>query len=522
MSEYADIVLQSNCIFTASGSDPFAGYVAVRSGRILSVGEGACPRGLISDQTICRDLGNRTVAPGFSDVHCFFTGYSAGFAGVSLTDVKSCEEIVERVKEYAGRISAEKPLLGHGWDAELVHPAGTSLLDEAFGSRPVVLFAEGCETCWMNQAAARRYQFTPDTCYPESYVCLLPELLGDRDFIIPEFKRYMKLMNSRGITSVKEMGFDRFYGFTDILSDLEAENALTLRVSFMSQPVAENMNLEYGKAMQDKFTGEFVRFSGYNQMTDGSISQLCADLKEPYLCADTTCAQNIDWERLRADVLAADAEGFRFSLHAQGDAAIGRGLNIYEDCKRREDGTLINRHCITDLEFSDPRDLERMGRLGVIAEIYPQIQSIADREGKLAMITEHIGMERGRYYWNRRKMADSGVLLSCGTDLPLLIDDIPQSIYHAVGGYFPEGGEPFNPQNMLTVKELLTAWARGGAYNLCQEKELGSLETGKKADIVVFSGNLFTTPMEEIRSVKVDLTMVGGRTVYQSGADAAL
>ena len=107
MSEYADIVLQSNCIFTASGSDPFAGYVAVRSGRILSVGEGACPRGLISDQTICRDLGNRTVAPGFSDVHCFFTGYSAGFVGVSLTDVKSCEEIVERVKEYAGRISAE-------------------------------------------------------------------------------------------------------------------------------------------------------------------------------------------------------------------------------------------------------------------------------------------------------------------------------------------------------------------------------------------------------------------------------
>ncbi len=124
-----------------------------------------------------------------------------------------------------------------------------------------------------------------------------------------------------------------------------------------------------------------------------------------------------------------------------------------------ENGKLINRHSITDLEFSDPTDLERMGKLGVIAEIYPQIQSIANRKDKLAMIEEKIGMDRGQYYWNRRKMADSNVLLSCGTDLPLLIDDIPESIYHAVGGYFPEGGEPFNKQNMLTIKNRTkTSW----------------------------------------------------------------
>lgn len=111
-------------------------------------------------------------------------------------------------------------------------------------------------------------------------------------------------------------------------------------------------------------------------------------------------------------------------------------------------------------------------------------------------------------------MADSGVLLSCGTDLPLLIDDIPQSVYHAVGGYFPEGGEPFNKQNMLTVPELMTAWTRGGAYNLGQEKELGTLEAGKKADIAVLSGNIFTIPVEDARSLAVVLTMVGGKIVY--------
>lgn len=132
------------------------------------------------------------------------------------------------------------------------------------------------------------------------------------------------------------------------------------------------------------------------------------------------------------------------------------------------------------------------------------------------MIEEKIGLDRGRYYWNRRKMADSGVPLSCGTDLPLLIDDIPQSVYHAVGGYFPEGGQPFNPQNTLTVAELLTAWTLGGAYDLLREEELGTLEAGKKADIAVLSGDIFATPVERARELTVDLTLVDGRIVHSA------
>ena len=515
MSKCAEILLQSNCIFTAAGEDPFAGYVAVADGRILAVGRGACPPDLVSAETKVLQLGDRTVSPGFSDVHCFFTGYAAGFVGADLSGAGSCEEIVALVRDYAASRAPERPLLGHGWDAGRIRPAGPALLDEAFGPRPVVLFAEGGETCWMNTAAMELYQFDPSVCYPEAYWRLLPEILGDRDFIVPEFRRYMRMMNSRGVTSVKEMGFDQFSGFTDVLADLEQAGELTLRVHFMSQPVGEGASLAYGRAMREKFRGEFVRFSGYNRMTDGSISQMCGDLKQPYCCApNTTCAQEIDWDLIAEEARAVDAEGFRFSLHAQGDAAIARVLDIYETCRRDEQGRMVNRHSITDLEFSDPADLERMGRMGVIAEIYPQIQSIADRRSKLAMIEEKIGMERGRYYWNRRKMADSGVLLSCGTDLPLLIDDIPQSVYHAVGGYFPEGGEPFNKQNMLTVPELLTAWTRGGAYNLCREEELGTLEAGKKADIAVLSGNLFTIPVEQARSLSVDLTLLGGRTVH--------
>ncbi len=254
-------------------------------------------------------------------------------------------------------------------------------------------------------------------------------------------------------------------------------------------------------------------------MTDGSISEYNAQLKKPYENDDSRCHMSIDWARLKADTLKADAEGFRFSLHAQGDGAIAKVLDIYENCERNEDGKLKNRHAITDLEFSDPKDLERMGRLGAIAEIYPQIQSIAKRKDKIAMINDKIGSERGKYYWNRRKMADSGVTISCGTDLPLLIDDIPESIYHAVGALFPEGGEPFNKENTLTIAELLKAWSCGGAYNLSMEKKIGTLEAGKKADITVFDGDLFRTVMNDIRDIKVALTIFDGKVVYEGDED---
>ncbi|MDD3430111.1 MAG: amidohydrolase family protein [Oscillospiraceae bacterium] len=516
MSQPAQILLKSKYIFTATGADVFSGYVAVQDGKLLQIGKGEPGAALIDSRTKVYELGERLICPGFSDVHCFFTGYALGFIGVDLSCAKSQNEIISLAKGYAATLPAQKSVLGHGCNPALCC-ADTAALDEAFGTRPAVLLAQGGETCLMNTAAIKKYGFDPSCCYAEAVWRLLAEMLQDKAYILPLFESYMQMMNSRGVTGVKEMGFDDFYGFTDILQQLEADGKLTLRVNFMSQPVSQNANLAFGRAMRQRFTGDYVRFSGYNRMTDGSISQMCGDLKQPYTCAPhTTCAQQIDWDLIAAETRAVDAEDFRFSLHAQGDGAIGKVVDIYETCKRDENGRLLNRHSITDLEFSHPADLERMGKLGVIAEVYPQIQSIANRAEKLAMIEEKIGAERGAYYWNRRKMADSGVLLSCGTDLPLLIDDIPQSVYHAVGGFFPEGGEPFNVQNMLTVKELLTAWTYGGAYNLYSENCLGTLECGKLADIAVLDTNLFKTPAANARDAKVCLTLVGGNVVFEN------
>lgn len=514
MSDFAEILLQSNAVFTAASSAPFEGFVAVSNGKILAVGTGSGEE-YHGTNTKIYALGDRLVCPGFADVHCFFTGYLLGRSGADLSAAKTQQQVLEMAAACQSELKNGQTILCREIDPA-IPAADKAAMDATFGDVPAILFVKGGESCWMNSAAIQTYQFTPQTCWPESCWRLLRYLLQDREQSVPEFKRYLAMLNSRGVTSTKEMGFDDFFGFQDVLEELEQSGELTMRVHFMSQPVGAPMNLEYGKTMAERFNGSFVRFSGYNQMTDGSISQFEGELKQPYEGTDFCCKKQIDWAGLERDTLAADAAGFRFSLHAQGDGAISKTLDIYEKCARGKDGKVLLRQAMTDLECSDPADLERMGRLGVVAEVYPQIMSIADRAGKVAMIHERIGREREKNYWNRRKMQDSGVILSCGTDLPLLIDDIPESVYHSVGGLFPEGGEPFHKENTLTVAELLTAWTRGGQYDLGRETELGTLEPGKLADIAVLDGNLFTAPMESVRNIKVCLTLVNGKVVYST------
>lgn len=520
------MILKSSNIFTAIDAAPVNGFVAIAGDRILAVESSDDFGRYIGADTRILDLGDSVVCPGFVDVHCFFSGYAMGFVGVDLSAALSQEEIIAAVVDFASHKSrgnsptegmdSESTILGHGWNSAAILDPDPSLLESTFGDRPVVLFAEGGETCWMNQAAETKYQFTPGTCFPESYWRLLNDVLSDKAFIVDQFRRYMAMLNSRGITAVKEMGFDDFYGFTEILEELEKQRELTLRVSFMSQPVGAGMNLEFGKSMHKRFQGNFLTFSGYNRMTDGSISVQCGDLKQAYNNdPELHCAQEIDYRLIESEVLAADAEGFRFSLHAQGDAAVAKTIDIFDKCRKKK-GRLVHRHAMTDIEFSDPVDLERMGKLGVIAEIYPQIMSIYDREDKLALIEERIGAERGKHYWNRRKMADSGIRISCGTDLPLLIPDIPESLYHACGGLFPGGGEVFNKENTLTVSEMMTAWTAGGQYNLGHESILGTLEASKLADIAVLDGDIFNAGSDQVKDIKVCLTIIDGRIVYNT------
>ncbi|MFV0555888.1 MAG: amidohydrolase family protein [Lactovum sp.] len=510
----ADKILRSQNIFTSLSNEPISGFIAISKNKIIAISNDLYKeKDYFDEKTEFIDLKDKLICPGFVDSHCFFTGYLLTQTGLDLSSLKSKNDIILAINHFLTN-SSSSTVLAKNLNSRV--QLTQEDLDQHFKSHSIILFKDGHETCLMNSIAQKTYSFTPETCWSESYWKLLRFLLSNKDYVKTEFQKYLSLLNSKGITSIKEMGFDDYYGFTSILKELENEKKLSARIHFMSQPVAFDLNLNYGKKMYKTFKSDFVKFSGYNQMTDGSISQFEGEMKEEYLIKNTHCLKEINWKKLESDVLEADKNNFRFSLHAQGDAAIEHSIRIFNQCKKDKNGKLINRHAITDLECADPIDFKLMGEIGLIAEIYPQIMSITNKEEKTSMINQHIGKERGKNYWNRREILNNHIILSCATDLPLVFDDIPESIYHSVGGYFPEGGEPFNPQNTITLSELLKAWTLGGQYNLSSEAKLGTLSVGKLADISVFDRNIFNTNLQEIRESTIVLTLVNGEIVYNN------
>lgn len=221
-----------------------------------------------------------------------------------------------------------------------------------------------------------------------------------------------------------------------------------------------------------------------------------------------------EWDLISRELSEIDAQGFRYSLHCQGDGAVRKTIDLYERLPRDESGRLARRHSITDLENSDPADLARMGAIGGICEVYPQILTLDKREDCLSTMRRQIGEKRLSRSWNRRAMVDGGCVLCCGTDLPLLIPHLGDSIYSACGGYFADGLD-VNPQNTVSVAELLRAWTAGGSYDLVRENDFGTLEAGKLADICVLDRDVFAVDPKDARDIQVSLTLSDGRVVYE-------
>lgn len=509
----ADEVLVSTCIYDSVSKEPYAGYVVIKGDSILEVGKGEVPEKYRDESVTYHDYKDATICAGFGDTHTFFTGFIIDNLGIDLTGTDELDQLEDMVRKA---VSAEgvKVVFGNHLCPELAGLRQTEeLLNEVSPKVPVVLFVPGHGTCAMNQRAREEYGFSPQACYSEALYKIMGIYLNDKTFVDEQLTAYMHMLNARGVTSVKEMGFDDFYGFTDLLKEFDEEKKLTLRISFMSQPVGAPANIEYGKKMREKFQSEFVRFSGYNQMTDGLILARQGHLTEPYEGTSTVCEKEIDYDTIEKEVLLADENGFRFTLHAEGDGAFRRILDIYEKCRRNEDGSLQNRHGITDLELTMPEDEERMAALNVFGEIYAQVYALDTYEGYVEAYKEVIGNRQERYL-NYRSLADHGVRLCGATDLPLLIPSIPESIYYGCANYGKDGKERINPGNALSVAEMLEAWTINSQYAMQREDILGTLEAGKRADIVIFTGDLFHTPMEDILQVEVERTIVNGQEVY--------
>ncbi|MED3997984.1 amidohydrolase [Peribacillus frigoritolerans] len=533
----ADIVLSSDAIFTGLTHEPTSGAIAILGDKILSVGSKAEIEPFIGSGTKVFNYGNQLIMPGFHDFHLHIMFSALSLTSINLFEARSAQEVAAKVLEFSKECPEEGWIIGMQWDAGYWHDKQEphySILDAVIPDRPVVLFhAEGHYT-WVNSKAMELAGVTeeirdPDfgryerdknglltgILYEEAQQIVLKEALrltqNKKETILKEF---LRLLSQYGITSVNDLfaPIDDFLQDYDLFEKLDKQGELTTR--FHITPELDG-NLDKAQILRNKYVSKKLQFSGLKQFVDGTVTGHTAYFLKPYSDQlDIYGHPALDPEVLIDRVVKADELGFRIRFHAIGDAAIRLALDAFEEAVRKN-GKRDSRHTVEHIEVIDSDDVERFSKLGVIASIQPDHMAASSRE----VYSSIIGPEREKNVFLTKSLLSTGASLALGTDFPVSISLNPmRQIYTAITRV-DSSGDPQNtwhPEQKLTLAEALQAYTYGSAHGCFREHELGTIEEGKLADLVVLDRNLFDIPESEVLKTKVELTINDGKVVYKS------
>ncbi|MDM5312235.1 amidohydrolase [Peribacillus frigoritolerans] len=533
----ADIVLSSDAIFTGLTHEPTSGAIAILGDKILSVGSKAEIEPFIGSGTKVFKYGNQLIMPGFHDFHLHIMFSALSLTSINLFEARSAQEVAAKVLEFSKECPEEDWIIGMQWDAGYWHDKQEPhyrILDAVIPDRPVVLFhAEGHYT-WVNSKAMELAGVTEDIrdpdfgryerdknglltgiLYEEAQQIVLKEALrltqNKKETILKEF---LRLLSQNGITSVNDLfaPIDDFLQDYDLFEKLDKQGELTTR--FHITPELDG-NLDKAQTLRNKYESKKLQFSGLKQFVDGTVTGHTAYFLKPYSDQLDICGHPaLDPEVLIDRVVKADELGFRIRFHAIGDAAIRLALDAFEEAVRKN-GKRDSRHTVEHIEVIDSDDIERFSKLGVIASMQPDHMAASSRE----VYSSIIGPEREKNVFLTKSLLNTGASLALGTDFPVSISLNPmRQIYTAITRV-DSSGNPQNiwhPEQKLTLAEALKAYTYGSAYGCFREHELGTIEEGKLADLVVLDRNLFDIPESEVLKTKVELTINDGKVVYKS------
>src|SRR5260370_30886053 len=261
-----------------------------------------------------------------------------------------------------------------------------------------------------------------------------------------------------------------------------------------------------------------LRMGGLKGFADGSLGSTTALFYEPYQDAPNTsgiAGDEMYPEGAMLDrVRAADKAGLQVLIHAIGDRANDLILTIYEQVER-EDGERDRRFRIEHAQHLRQQDIPRFARDKVVASMQPY-HAIDD--GRWA--EKRIGKERAKTTYACRSLLDAGATLALGTDWTVAPLNPLLTIYAAVTRRTLDGKHQngWIPEQKISVEEAVRAYTVGSAFAEFQEKEKGAITPGKLADLVILSQDIFHIDPNYIEKVKVMITIMDVRVVYEANA----
>jgi predicted amidohydrolase YtcJ len=532
----ADLVLRNARIYTLDDSRSWAEALAIEDGEIVFVGPDEGVEPLVGNDTRVIDVEGRMVLPGFHDSHAHPVSGGVELGQCNLNGLATREGLFAAIEECAARTPDEEWLVGGGWDLPLFPGANPSRedLDRLSPDQPAYLSSADGHSAWVNSRAldiAGIDQSTPDPLngrierdpsgepsgtLRESAAGLVSKHLPPLELedYVTGLKRALRMANEFGITSLIEASAGERY--LEAYAALARAGELTarVRVSLTVDEARDESQVKDLTALRERYRAQGIRADAAKIFADGVIESGTAALLEPYADFGHRGELNFSSEVLDRIVAALDAEKFQVHVHAIGDRAIRASLDAFEKARKANDPRDA-RHHIAHTELFHPDDIPRFRSLGVAANFQP-LWAYAD--SYITDLTEpQLGPERSRWLYPIKSLADSGAIVAAGSDWSVSSMDPLDAIQTAITRRdvnAPEG-PAWIPEECSDLDTMLAAYTRGGAYLQHQEALVGSLEVGKRADLVVLEKNLFEIPPVEIHRVQVLLTLLDGKEVFR-------
>jgi predicted amidohydrolase YtcJ len=537
----ADTIIVRGKVYTMNAAQPWAQAVAIKEDRIVAVGDDAEIQKLYHSETDIIDAGGRLVLPGFVDCHIHFMDGSLSLGRVNLEGAKDPSEIQQKLREYAAAHPGNTWILGRGWDYAMFGAEALphkKYLDEIFPDRPVFLEGYDGHTYWANSKALALAGITNKTLDPpngaivrdpktrEATGALKESAQGLVAKAVPKPTRAEKLAalhtgikwaNEHGLTRVHSAGGD--FEELDLYDELRRHGEQTLRfyiAYFLDPPELRQKDLDAIEAARKKYHDDWIDTNVVKMMLDGVIESHTAAMLEPY-SDDPSTKGKLSWDaqKYTAAVAELDRRGLQLFTHAIGDYGVRTALDAYENAGN-VNHTQDRRPRIEHIETIASADISRFEKLGVIASMQP-LHSYPNAD-ILDVWARNIGPDRVSRAWVWKSIATAGGRLGFGSDWPVVTLNPWEGVQTAVTRQTREGKPDagFVPEQRLTVAEAIEGYTLGAAYAGRREKTEGSIESGKLADLIILSQNLFEIDPHRIAETKVVTTIVGGRLVYRS------
>jgi predicted amidohydrolase YtcJ len=525
IQQRVDMIVHHAQIYTVDNQFSTAEAMAVQDGKIVAVGTNdAILKEYTSDSVV--NAGGAVVYPGFIDAHAHFVGYGQSLFAVDLMFVNSWEEVINRVKDFAAKHPGTSWIRGRGWDQNRFpgkqFPTNEQL-NALFPDRPVILErVDGHASIANNAALAIAGIKAGQTMEGGSFVVangqltglLIDNAVGMVEKFAPavtkeDYKNWLTAAQANcfatGLTTITDCGLHPTA--VSMIDTLQQNNDLKMRLYVMLSDHPDSYASSY--FTKGGYTTDRLKVKGIKVYGDGALGSRGACLLQHY--ADQKgwggflLSSKAHFDSIAAKLINTD---FQMCTHAIGDSANRTILNVYAKYLK---GKNDKRWRIEHAQIVHPDDFQYFGKYSIIPSVQP-----THGTSDMYWAGDRLGAERMKGAYAYKQLLEQNNWLPLGTDFPVEEINPFKTFLAAVvrkdaNGYPAEG---FQMENALTREQTIRGMTIWAAKANRMEKEIGSLEVGKKADFIMLDKDLMKVSADSILKVKVIKTFINGERVH--------